>query len=151
MAPTPNGEKPYSKVLSHLQSYPVVHDSLEVYKTNPYGAKSLSVFNLLDQKFLSPLNLYVQIPCSYLSPYLTHADELGDTGVSKVDNKFPVVKEETNKLKEIVQSNAFFPLRLAGQGKEYTLRTFNDKYSKTKGGEGSREGSQSDAFHRAEN
>ncbi|KAF2195718.1 CAP20-like protein [Zopfia rhizophila CBS 207.26] len=134
--PLTNGERPHSKVLSHLQSYPVVHDSLEFYKTNPYGAKSLSVAHHLYTRFIAPLHPYLQTPYSYLSPYLSRADELGDTGLSKVDNKFPIVKEDTSKLKETVQSYAFLPWRLAGQGKEYVLGTYNDEYSKTRGDAG---------------
>jgi hypothetical protein len=131
--PLTNGDKPSSKVLSHLQSYPVIQDSLELYKTNPYGAKSLSVANTIYNKFVSPFQPYLQTPYSYLSPYIERADDLGDTGLSKVDTTFPIVKEDTNKLKETVQSYAFLPLTLAGQGKQYVLGTFNDEYSKTRG------------------
>jgi hypothetical protein len=134
--PMVNGEKPQSKVLSHLQSYPVVHDSLEFYKTHPYGAKSLSLFNNTYQRVIAPLHPYLQTPYSYLSPYLSRADELGDTGLSKVDSTFPIVKEDTGKLKETVQAYAFAPLKLAGQGKEYVFGTYNDEYSKTKGQDG---------------
>lgn len=134
--PLTNGEKPVSKVLSHLQSYPVIQDSVELYKTNPYGAKSLSVVNSLYNKFVSPLHPYLQTPYSYLSPYIDRADELGDSGLSKVDEKFPIVKEDTSKLKETAQSYAFLPLTLAGQGKQYVLGTFNDEYNKTRGDRG---------------
>ncbi|KAF2478236.1 uncharacterized protein BDR25DRAFT_207931 [Lindgomyces ingoldianus] len=135
-SPMTNGEKPHSKVLSHLQSYPVVHDSVEFYKTHPYGAKSLSLVHNTYARFIAPLHPYLQTPYSYLSPYLTRADELGDTGLSKVEDKFPIVKEDTSKLKETVQSYAFLPLKLAGQGKAYLLSTWNDEYSKTRGEKG---------------
>jgi hypothetical protein len=120
----------------HLQSYPVVHDSLEFYKTHPYGAKSLSLFNNTYQRVIAPLHPYLKTPYSYLSPYLSRADELGDNGLSKVDSTFPIVKEDTGKLKETVQAYAFAPLKLAGQGKEYVLGTYQDEYSKTKGQDG---------------
>lgn len=135
-APLTNGDKSHSKVLSHLQSFPVVHDSLEFYKTHPYGAKSLSLFNNTYQRFVAPLHPYLQTPYSYLSPYLTRADELGDSGLSKVETKFPIVKEDTNKLKETVQSYALLPLSFVGKGKEYVFATWEDEYKKTHGEEG---------------
>lgn len=46
------------------------------------------------------------------------------------------MKEDTNKLKETIQGYAFFPLKLAGQGKEYVFSTWDDEYKKTKGEEG---------------
>lgn len=134
--PMVNGEKPQSKVLSHLQSYPVVHEGIELYKTNPYGAKSLSLFNTTYQRLVAPLHPYLQTPYSYLSPYLSRADELGDSGLSKVDSTFPIVKEDTGKLKETVSGYALLPFVLAGQGKEYVLGTWQDEYKKTKGQDG---------------
>jgi len=131
-----NGEKPQSKVLSHLQSYPVVHDSLEFYRTNPYGAKSLSLFNTTYQRFIAPLHPYLQTPYSYISPYITRADELGDSGLSRVESRFPIVKEDTGKLKETVSNYALAPVALIGQGKQYVLGTWEDEYKKTGGQEG---------------
>ncbi|PSN61423.1 hypothetical protein BS50DRAFT_578435 [Corynespora cassiicola Philippines] len=135
-APLTNGERPHSKVLSHLQTYPVVHDSLEFYKSHPYGAKSLSLFNNTYQRFVAPLHPYLQTPYSYLHPYLSRADELGDNGLSKVDTKFPIVKEDTSKLRDAVAAYAGLPLRLAGQGREYVLGTWREEYGKTGGEEG---------------
>ena len=134
--PLTNGDKPHSKLLSHLQTYPVVNDSLEFYKSNPYGAKSLSFVHSTYQRFVAPLHPYLQTPYSYLSPYLTRADELGDTGLSKVDHRFPIVKEDTSKLKQSVVDFVGLPLQFAGKGKEYVLGTWQDEYSKTRGDDG---------------
>ncbi|KAF2731448.1 hypothetical protein EJ04DRAFT_514556 [Polyplosphaeria fusca] len=134
--PMTNGDKSHSKALSHLQSWPVIHDGLEFYKTNPYGAKSLALFNNTYQRFVAPLHPYLQTPYSYLSPYLSRADELGDSGLSHVDAHFPIVKEDTSKLKEKVQGVAFLPFALAGKGKQYLFSAWNDEYSKTRGDDG---------------
>ncbi|KAJ4303244.1 hypothetical protein N0V90_002137 [Kalmusia sp. IMI 367209] len=131
-----NGEKPQSKVLSHLQTYPVVHDGLEFYKSNPYGAKSLTLLHNTYQSFVAPFHPYLQTPYSYLSPYLSRADELGDTGLSKVDHRFPIVKEDTSKLRQTVSEYVGLPFQLAGKGKEYVVGTWQDEYSKTRGNEG---------------
>lgn len=134
--PMTNGEKPHSKVLSHLQTYPVVHDSLEAYKSHPYGAKSLSLIHSTYQRFVAPLHPYLQTPYSYLSPYLSRADELGDNGLSKVEDRFPIVKQDTSKLKETVVQYVGFPRHLAGKGRDYLLETWQDEYRKTRGEDG---------------
>jgi hypothetical protein len=128
-----NGEKPQSKVLSHLKSYPLVHDGLEFYRSTPYGAKSLSVLTTTYERLIAPLHPYLRTPYSYISPYINRADELGDNGLSRVESRFPIVKEDTGKLKETVTAYAFAPLNLVGQGKEYVLGTWEDEYSKTRG------------------
>ena len=120
----------------HLQTYPVVQDSLEFYKSHPYGAKSLSLFQQTYARFISPLHPYLQTPYSYLSPYLSRADELGDNGLSKVETTFPIVKEDTDKLKETVLSFAGLPLAIAGQGRDYVLGAWQDQYQKTGGEDG---------------
>lgn len=162
-----NGEKPQSKVLSvrihpilrllhsrlyhtrpsyivvvltrlqHLQTYPVINDSFELYKSHPYGAKSLSLLHQTYNSFVAPLHPYLQTPYSYLSPYLSRADELGDASLSKVDTRFPIVKEDTSKLKETVSRYVGLPFQLAGKGREYVLGTWQDEYRKTKGNDGS--------------
>lgn len=43
------------------------------------------------------------------------------------------MKEDTETVKKTAIDYATFPLRLAGEGKEYVLGTFNDEYSKTSG------------------
>ena len=78
----------------------------------------------------------MQGPYSFVAPYVEKADSLADDGLAKVDTKFPIVKEDTSKIKGTVIDYAFLPLRLAGQGKEYVLGTFNDQYSKTDGQDG---------------
>jgi hypothetical protein len=131
--PTTNGDGPHSKVLSHLHSYPVVHDSLEAYKSHPYGARSLSLLASTYQRFIAPLHPYLKTPYSYLSPYLHRADELGDNGLSQVESRFPIVKEDTSKLKQTVVDYASVPLGFAGRGKEYVMGTWQDEYRKTSG------------------
>lgn len=129
--PMTNGEKPTSAFIGHLTSYPVVSDSISVYKTNPYGAKSLSLAADVYKRFLVPFQPYLQGPYAYVAPYVVKADSLGDAGLTKIDSKFPIVKEETSTLKEKVTSVAFFPLTLGAQGKDYVFSTYNDARQNT--------------------
>jgi len=129
--PMTNGERPSSLFLSHLTSYPVVSDSISTYRSNPYGAKSLSVAEECYQRFFVPVEPYLKGPYSYIAPYLAKADSLGDQGLSTIDSKVPIIKEETATLKEKAQGIAFLPFRLGAQGKEYVFKTYEDERKKT--------------------
>jgi len=135
-SPLTNGEKSHSKVLSHITSYPVVSDTISTYKSNPYGQKSIDLANTAYSKFGSPLLPYLKTPYSYVAPYVEKADSIADNTLTSVDSKFPIVKEDTQKVKGTIIDFAFFPLRLAGSGKNYVFGTFNDEYKKTGGDDG---------------
>jgi hypothetical protein len=131
--PLTNGEKQHSRVLSHLTSYPVVSDTLNLYTSNPYGKKSITFAQDAYSRFGAPLLPYLQGPYSFVAPYVDRADVYADDGLNKVEQRFPIVKEDTDKIKGTVVDYAFFPLRLAGQGRQYLVETFNDELSKTEG------------------
>merc|ERR1712000_350722 len=65
-----NGEAPSSAFLSHLISYPVISDSISTFKSNPYGAKSLSITTSLSHQLADPLLPYLTKPYQYVSPYI---------------------------------------------------------------------------------
>jgi len=113
-----NGEKPHSLFISHLTSYPLVSDSLSIYLENPYGAKSVNLFNNAYKSFITPVEPYLKTPYSYVAPYVQKADSLGDKGLSEVDTRFPIVKEETSTLKEKVKT---LPVV------DYVWKTFEDQ------------------------
>jgi hypothetical protein len=73
----------------------------------------------------------LQGPYSYVAPYVVKADSLGDAGLTKIDSKFPIVKEETSALKEKATSIAYFPLTLGVQGKDYVFSTYSDARQNT--------------------
>ncbi|KAI5363586.1 putative melanoma-associated antigen [Septoria linicola] len=119
-----NGDKSQSKFLSHLTSYPAVHDGIETYKTNPYGKKSLELADGAYARFGKPVEPYLQKPYGYAAPYVQKADELADSGLSKVETHFPIVKEDTNTVVDTAKSYAFWPYN-------YISGTWNDEYTKT--------------------
>jgi len=97
-----------------------------LYKSNPYGAKSLSIAHQTYTSFTqSPLAPYLRTPLSYISPYLSAADTRLDSGLVTLETKLPIVKEDTSKLKEY----AFTPYT-------YLKGTWEDEYSKTRGQDG---------------
>jgi hypothetical protein len=137
MAPQVNGEtaSPSSAFLSHLTSYPVISDSISTFKSNPYGAKSLTITTSTYEKLSKPLAPYLHTPYTYISPYLTKADSLGDSTLSSLDTKFPAVKKPTGELYSEGKSFIFFPLRKGTEGKEYVLGVYGSEKKKV-GGEG---------------
>ncbi|KAI9728878.1 MAG: hypothetical protein M1834_007136 [Cirrosporium novae-zelandiae] len=133
--PAVNGEKPSSQFISHLASYPVVHDSIEAYQANPYGKKSIKLAEHGYETFAKPMIPYLSKPYEYAAPYVHKADSLADSGLSKVDEKFPIVKDETEKVKGTVLDFATYPLKLVGDSKDYVFKTYQSEYKKC-GGDG---------------
>ncbi|KAF2670796.1 hypothetical protein BT63DRAFT_411890 [Microthyrium microscopicum] len=133
-APTTNGGEPHSQFLSHLTSFPVVNDTIKTYKSNPYGAKSLDFLNgayiRIDNLLYKPVAPYLQTPISYVSPYVAKADSLGDSGLSTLESKFPIVKDDTATLKEKASDVAGYPFKLYGEGKGKMFSMYNEEYSK---------------------
>lgn len=119
-SPLTNGETPRSRALSHLQSYPVVHDTVETLKNTQIGASTLNLASNTYRSIVAPFHPYLQRPYSVAHPYLTKADELGDTGLSKFETYVPVVKEDTSVLK----GYAFAPFN-------YLTGTWNEQYQRT--------------------
>lgn len=108
-------------------------DSITTFKKNPIGAKSLAVTDSVYVKFAKPFFPYLQTPYSIVAPYLAKADELGDASLNKIDNNFPVVKTKTEDVKSTVFDVAFFPLRVAGDSKDYVFKTYDHEYKKCGG------------------
>lgn len=124
-----------SQFIDHLTSYPAVSDSISAFKSNPYGQKSLDVSNIGYEKFVSPFVPYAKRPYAYVHPYVAKADSLASDGLSKVDNRFPIMKQDTEKIKGTVLDLAYFPFRVVGDGKNYIFETYGSEYKKC-GGDG---------------
>lgn len=130
-----NGEKPASAFLHHLYSYPVVADSISTFKANPYGAKSLDLTTQGYEKLGKPILPYLTKPYSYVSPYVHKADSLGDSTLSTIDSKFPVVKKPTKEIIDDGKAVVFYPVKLGNEGKDYVLNVYGTEKKKV-GGEG---------------
>ena len=119
----------------HLTSYPVVSDAISTFMSNPYCKKSLDLSNTGYEKLVAPFIPYAKRPYGYVAPYVAKADSLGSDALSRVDHKFPIVKEDTEKIKGTVLDYAYFPFRMAGDSKNYLLDTYSSEYKKC-GGDG---------------
>lgn len=134
-SPMTNGEKPSSQFLSHLTSLPLVSDSIETYKSNPYGQKTIALASNTYDRFGKPIVPYLQGPYSWVAPYVAKADSLADSGLTKAEQTFPIVKEDTEKVKGTILDYALFPVHVGLKGKDYIFSTYDDQYKKT-GGQG---------------
>lgn len=119
----------------HLFSYPIISDSITTFKANPYGAKSLSLTSTGYEKFGKPILPYLSKPYEYVSPYVKKADSLGDSTLSTIDSKFPVVKKPTGELFDDGKKIVFFPLKKGNEGKDYVVGVYGSEVKKV-GGEG---------------
>lgn len=126
--PTMNGEKSSSQFLDHITSYPVVSDSIETFKSNPYGKKSLELADGAYARFGKPVEPYLETPKSYVAPYAKKADELADSGLGKVESHFPIMKDDTNTIVEKGKSLIFYPFKLAGDSRDYVFSTYNGSF-----------------------
>ncbi|KAJ5123330.1 hypothetical protein N7448_009427 [Penicillium atrosanguineum] len=133
--PVVNGEKVYSQFLNHLTSYPVVSDSISVFKGNPYGAKSLEFADHGYDRLAKPVLPYFATPFSYVAPYLERADSLGDKGLSSIDTRFPIIREDTQKIRGTIYNTAGYPVRVAGDVKHHVFDVYGTEYKKC-GGDG---------------
>lgn len=124
----------------HLISYPFISDSIQTFKKNPYGAKSLTLTNDTYERLGKPLIPYLQGPYQYVSPYVSRADSLGDSTLSKVDERFPVVKEPTDKFVESTRGLLSLPLKKGTEGKDYVYGVYNGEVKKVNGEEGKKTG-----------
>ena len=110
-------------------------DSISAFKSNPYGRNSLSLADQGYSHLVAPFLPYAQRPLNYVKPYVAKADSIADGGLCKVDSTFPIITEDTQKLKQSVLDVVFFPLKLAGSGKDYFFNTYSSEYRKC-GGDG---------------
>lgn len=108
-------------------------DSINAVENNPYGKKGIELANEGFNKVVAPVIPYAERPYGYIKPYVQKADELADGGLKKVDGKFPIVKEDTKKIKGTILDFAFMPFRMANQGKDYVLSTYGNEYKKCGG------------------
>lgn len=80
------------KFLAHVQSLPVVTDSLDQIYSYPIGrnaGETIKAASLTAFKFTGPIN-----------PLLQKADSFADNGLTNIESRFPLVKAPTSEIKE---------------------------------------------------
>lgn len=80
------------KFLAHVQSLPVVHDSLDQIYSYPIGRNAGDAIKVVSKsafKLSGPIN-----------PLLAKADEYADSGLKEIESRFPIVKASTSEIKD---------------------------------------------------
>lgn len=121
---TTNGENASSQFIDKVAALPAVNEGIETYKANPYGKKSLEVADNIYARFGKPVEPYLEKPYSYVKPYAQKADELAVSGLTRVENTFPIVTKDTSTIIDTTKSYVFWPYN-------YVSGTYSDEYSKT--------------------
>ncbi|KAJ9660231.1 hypothetical protein H2198_002737 [Neophaeococcomyces mojaviensis] len=132
---TVNGDFPPSATVDHVTKYPLVKDSIDTFKSYPIGQYSIDITNSAYANFVKPTFPYLEKPAAYAKPYVAKADEIGDTILTKVDEKVPILKSETKDIQKQLSDYAYWPFKAAGEQKDYVLKTYSDEYKKC-GGDG---------------
>ncbi|RKU46954.1 hypothetical protein DL546_005971 [Coniochaeta pulveracea] len=104
-----NGEVPHSAFIDHLLHYPAVNDGVKTVRS------------------------YLETPYQYVSPYVKKADDLGDKTLSKVEERFPIVKKQTGEIYEDGRNLVLLPYRTANAAKDHVLETYNGEVKKVGG------------------
>jgi hypothetical protein len=60
-----------------------------------------------------------------LSPYLARADALGDSGLTRFEERFPIVREDTQRVRGLAAEAAAAPLVAVRRGRDYLLETYS--------------------------
>ena len=108
-------------------AYPVIHDGVSAARSNQYGKKAVELTDSMYRTFAAPFLSALQRPYQYVQPYVKKADDLGDKTLSKVDEKFPIVKKPTGELVNDAKTIAYFPIRIGQSGTEHILNTYNEE------------------------
>lgn len=133
-----------SAFISHLNSYPLVNDSVSYVKGHPIGQKSIALSTSAYDTLIKPFSPYIAKANGYAHPYISKVDGLADSGLGKAEVYFPIVKEPTDKIKGRITDTVYYPQRKAsdvyafGTGfateqKDHVFKVYSDEYNKMAG------------------
>lgn len=119
----------------HITSYPLISDSLDYVKQNPYGQKGLQLTDSAYKAFAKRLPPLLTKPYEYVSPYVKKADSMSDGALSQLDERFPALKKPTHELWTDGKNLVFFPVHKGAETKEHVFTVYGSEYKKV-GGDG---------------
>lgn len=119
-----------SAFISHLLHYPLISDSISTIKSNEYGQRSIKLGDSAYQTFAHNVMPWFAKPYEYVSPYVAKADSIGDQGLSKIDERFPVVKKPTNDIYKETRSLVLTPYYKGIEGRDHIFQVYNSEFSK---------------------
>jgi hypothetical protein len=133
-----------SAFINHLGQLPAVNDGVTYFKEHPLGQKSIALSSSAYDtvvKASKPLSPYIAKANDYASPYVHKADELADSGLGRVEERFPIIKEPTDKIKATITKTVTYPQKrasdiyasgsaYAAEQRDYVFKVYSDEYKK---------------------
>lgn len=86
-------------------------------------------------KFVKPALPYFETPASYAKPYAAKVDEFGDKILSRVDERIPIIKSETQDIKKTIGDFVYWPITKGTETKDWVFDIYGKEYKKC-GGDG---------------
>ncbi|KAK3983792.1 hypothetical protein QBC44DRAFT_43605 [Cladorrhinum sp. PSN332] len=128
-----NGDSPHSATIRHLLAFPTVQDGVRTYKNTTLGQKSLELGGAAYQGFANNIFPFFRKPYEYISPYVERVDAIGDQTLSRIEEKFPIVKKPASEIVEDTKKVVLFPLRISQSGREYVFAVYHAEAGKLEG------------------
>ncbi len=125
--PTLSVAHPTDTASQHLLTLPAVQDGVRAFQANPLGKMSVQLTNSAYQLVAAPVLSLLYKPLSYVTPYAQRVDEIGDETLSRVEEKYPVVKKPAPELYQEAKKVAYAPV-------EHVTRVYRRAYQRTPGG-----------------
>ncbi|EPS40605.1 hypothetical protein H072_5497 [Dactylellina haptotyla CBS 200.50] len=109
-------------------------------KGHPVGQRSISISQSVYDTLVKPFSPYLAKANVYASPYVTKADQFADSGLVKLEERVPLVKESTEKLKERITNLTVYhtaqdALTFGNEKKDHAIKVYNDEYNKASNGQ----------------
>ena len=79
-------------------------------------------------RLIAPFIPYAKGPYEYVAPYVDRADNLSVNGLSKFDERVPIFKEDTEKIKQTVFGYAFYPFNLLNRSRHSASEGYHSGY-----------------------
>lgn len=106
-----------------------------MFKSNPMGGKLVSLANQSHESIVAPVLPYASKPYGYVKPYVVSFDSLAEGGLDKVEQTFPIIREDIGTVKVAITDFAYMPFGKVFEGYRYVTNTYSKEWLKC-GGEG---------------
>ncbi|KAM3540407.1 hypothetical protein ARSEF1564_006689 [Beauveria bassiana] len=128
------GSAPQSAFLQHLLNYPIISDTVSTVSStvnsNPIAQRSIKLGDSAYKTFAAPILPYFSKPYQYVSPYVQRADSLGEQTLTRIDERFPIVKKPTTELYSDAKALVFLPLNKGLEGRDHVYEVYNAESKK---------------------
>lgn len=93
----------------HLLTYPTVQEGVRKFQDTSVGKMSMQLSNSAYEMVAGPLLSYFDKPYQYVSPYVERVDDFGDQTLTRMEERFPVVKKPSPEVLEEARKVVYAP------------------------------------------